>query len=167
MKTTATATTRRARKATPVKRAAKSKMAAASAEKPPPGMPADTEELHHRWERAGAIISEVVGAEGEHEPKIWERGAYQLWLWLVVEQLVIRRDDVDLDFLSTVSKMLHDQRKLSLEELKRCHQATDQSNTKVHSTKLPEHFGDLVRQIYGTNFQGDCAAPGTAKDDGG
>jgi hypothetical protein len=167
MKTTATVTTRRARKATPAKKAAKGGMVAASAEKPPPRMPADNVELHRRWKRARAIISEALEADGEHDPQIWERGAYQLWLWLVVEQLVIRRDDVDLGDLSAISKMLHDQRKLSLEELKRCHQATDQSNTKVHSTKLPEHFGDLVRQIYGTNFQGDCAVPGSPEDDGG
>ena len=166
MKTTATVTTRRAQKATPAKKASKGKTVAAPAEKPPPKMPTDNKELHRSWKRTRTIVSEVVEAEGEHDPQIWERGAYQLWLWLVVEQLVIRRDDVDVDDLSVISKMLRDQRKLSLEELKRCHQATDQSNAKVQSTKLPEHFGELVRQIYGTNFQGDCAEPGTAKDDG-
>ena len=166
MKTTATVTTRRARKATPAKKAAKGKTEATAIDEPPPVIPDDSEQLRRRWRRTRVLISAVVEIEGEHDPRIWERGAYQLWLWLVVEQLVIRRDDVDVDDLSAISKMLRDQRKLSLEELKRCHQATDQSKTKVHSTKLPEHFGDLVRQIYGTNFQGDCAEPGTAKDDG-
>ena len=116
---------------------------------------ADRAELHRRWEQARRVVHDVVGKEGEHDPQIWERGVYQLWLWLVVERLVVRRDDMDVAELSVVSKMLYDQRRVSLNEAKRQQQAGDaiRGNGAAISPQLPEHFGELVRQIYGTNLQ--------------
>jgi hypothetical protein len=101
------------------------------------------------------VVHDAVGKEGEHDPQIWERGLYQLWLWLVVERLVVRRDDMDVAELSVISKMLYDQRKLSLDESKQRRQAGDATGGKGGSiaSQLPEHFGELVRQIYGTNLQ--------------
>lgn len=118
-------------------------------------IPTDPAELHRRWEAARRIVHQAVGTEDEHDPRIWERGLYQLWLWLVVERLVVRRDEIDVGELSVISKMLYDQRKLSLDEVKQRHKDGDgaQGNGAARSTQLPEHFGELVRQIYGTNFQ--------------
>ena len=121
---------------------------------------ADPNELRRRWENVRRIIRDAVGQNDEHNPQLWERGVYQLWLWLVVERLVVRGDEIDLDELSIISKMLHDQRKLSLEETKHQQKATENNgngNGTIKSTRLPEHFGELVRQIYGTNFQNDQA----------
>ena len=86
-----------------------------------------------------------------------------MWLWLVVERLVVRRDQIDVSELSMISKMLYDQRKLSLDEAKQRDKAGDSTRgnppdlRRTTSPQLPEHFGDLVRQIYGTNFHGDGA----------
>jgi hypothetical protein len=120
---------------------------------------ADRAELHRRWEHARRIVQDAVGKEDEHNPRIWERGLYQLWLWLVVERLVVRRDEMDVGELSVISKMLYDQRKLSLDEAKQRDKAGDaaRGNGAATSPQLPEHFGELVRQIYGTNFQDDRA----------
>ena len=123
-----------------------------------PGL-ADPEELRGRWQRTREIIRDAVGHEDDHDPRIWERGVYQLWLWLVVELLVVRRDDIDVKDLSVISKMLHEQRKLSLDEIKQLQKDNDGGNGASGSFQLPEHFGSLVRQIYGTNFQDDTAAP--------
>ena len=118
----------------------------------------DPQELHRRWENAHRVIRDAVGQEDEHDPRIWERGVYQLWLWLVIERLVVRRDEIEVSELSVISKMLHEQRKLSLEEDKQQQKAGDkQSNGLAQSTRLPAHFGQIVRQIYGTNFQDDAA----------
>ena len=102
-----------------------------------------------------------VGQSEDHDPRIWERGVYQLWLWLVVERLVVRRDELDVSELSVISKMLHDQRKLSLDEAKQQSKTDpEQGNGAAPSARLPEHFGEIVRQIYGTNFQDGGARPG-------
>lgn len=121
---------------------------------------ADPAELHRRWEHARRVVQDAVGKEDEHDPRIWERGLYQLWLWLVVERLVVRRDEMDVGELSVISKMLYDQRKLSLDEAKQRDKAGDatRGNGAAICPQLPEHFGELVRQIYGTNFQDDRAA---------
>ena len=131
-----------------------------SKQKRPAWATADPAELHRRWEHARRIVQDAVGKEDEHDPRIWERGLYQLWLWLVVERLVVRRDEMDVGELSVVSKMLYDQRKLSLDEAKQRDKAGDttRGNGAATSPQLPEHFGELVRQIYGTNFQDDRAA---------
>ena len=125
----------------------------------------DPQELRCRWENARGVIREAVGAEEEHDPRIWERGVYQLWLWLVIERLVVRRDEIEVSELSVISKMLHDQRKLSLEEAKQQQKAGDGHDGRdggaasgaATAARLPEHFGEIVRQIYGTNFQDDGA----------
>ena len=117
----------------------------------------DPQELRRRWAFARQIVREAVGEEEEQDPRIWERGAYQLWLWLVVERLVVRRDQIDVDELSVVSKMIYDQRKLSLEEAKHSRKADDDRQAPANTGRLPPHFGEIVRQIYGTNFQDDCA----------
>jgi hypothetical protein len=134
-----------------------------AAGEPPAGptpVPTDPADLHRRWEAARRIVHQAVGTEDEHDPRIWERGLYQLWLWLVVERLVVRRDEIDVGELSVISKMLYDQRKLSLDEAKQRQKTGDgaQGNGAAASTQLPEHFGELVRQIYGTNFQADGEA---------
>ena len=116
--------------------------------------PIDTQELRRRWENARSVVREAVGRTEDHDPRIWERGVYQLWLWLVVERLVVRRDEIDVGELSVISKMLYDQRKLSLDEAKQQANADPaQGNGAAPSARLPEHFGEIVRQIYGTNFQ--------------
>ena len=120
--------------------------------------PADQQELRSRWQRARQIIRDTVGQEDQHDPRIWERGVYQLWLWLVVELLVVRRDDIEVNDLSAISKMLHEQRKLSLDEAKQLQKTDQKGNGSTRSPQLPEHFGSLIRQIYGANFQDDSAA---------
>jgi len=124
---------------------------------------AATQELRDRWASARRVVQEAVGREDEHDPCIWERGVYQLWLWLVVERLVVRRDEIDVSELSVISKMLTDQRKLSLAEAKQHGQSANrkEGNGAARSTQLPPHFGEIVRQIYGTNFQDDAASAGT------
>jgi hypothetical protein len=119
------------------------------------------DELHRRWQAARLIVRAALGTEDQHDPRIWERGLYQLWLWLVVELLVLERDAVDLPQLSLVSKMLRDHRKLSLDEARRRPRFAGDDGTRT-TPQLPAHFGELVRQIYGTNFHSDQVAPETA-----
>ena len=132
-----------------------------SKQKRPAWATADPAELHRRWEHARRIVQDAVGKEDEHDPRIWERGLYQLWLWLVVERLVVRRDEIEVNELSVISKMLHEQRKLSLEEAKQQQKAGDghdgAASGAANPAKLPAHFSQIVRQIYGTNFQDDQA----------
>ena len=118
----------------------------------------DPEELHRRWAHVRRIISDTVGREEFQDPSIWERGAYRIWLQLVVEQLVVRRDELGIDELAIVSKMLHEQRKLSLDEAKH-RQKTGDDEPAAGPTGLPPEFGDIVRQIYGANFQDDTIQP--------
>ncbi len=158
-----TVTTKTTAKRAPRKKSAKKRSGARAApESVPdevPRPPPDPQELRRRWQRTRDLISDAVGRDDDHDPRIWERGAYQLWLYLIVELLVVRRDEIGVDELSLISKMLHDQRKLSLDEFKQLRKSEESGNGATGSTKkLPEHFGDLVRQIYGTNFQDDCGA---------
>ncbi len=118
--------------------------------------PVDTAELRRRWKYAARTVGQIVTRSETHDPRVWERGVYQLWLWLVVELLVIRRDDIGIGELATISKMLCEQRKLSLDELKQLAKESGHDADETASTKLPPQFGDLVRQIYGANLQDDA-----------
>lgn len=120
--------------------------------------PVDVPEYRRRWARARRVISEAVGAEESHDPAIWERGAYQLLLWLLVERLVLGSDELNVGDLASISRMLHDQRKLSLDEAKHRQKTDTSGQAETGTAQLPAHFGDLIRQIYGTNFQDDCDA---------
>ena len=158
-------------RATPAKRKATSrkqtaaKRTAGSAETEPGGETAvDIQELHRRWANARQVVGEAVGREEQHDPRIWERGVYQLWLWLVVERLVVGRDEIETNELATISKMLHEQRKLSLEEAKQRQKGDDHDHAAASATGLPAQFGEIVRQIYGTNFQDDATLPDAAAE---
>ncbi|MFQ5489749.1 MAG: hypothetical protein ACE5GE_03410 [Phycisphaerae bacterium] len=115
----------------------------------------DTRDLHDRWSSARRVISQIIEQHGAADPQIWEQGAYQLWLWLVVELLVVRRDEIDIADLTAVSKMLHDQRKLTLDRVKHLEKIGRDDDPAPDSKGLPAQFNELVRQVYGTTLQED------------
>lgn len=121
-----------------------------------PSTAVDIRELHGRWKSARQVIAQIIEKHGSTDPSIWEQGAYQLWLWLVIELMVVRRDEIDVGDLTAVSKMLHDQRKLSLDQAKHLKKSGEQDQAGSNSQRLPEQFDQLVRQIYGANLQEDA-----------
>jgi len=126
--------------------------ATTSAPRAPVGpLATDSTELHARWDHARRVIQEVLSREQNPDPRIWERGVYQLWLWLVIERLVVRRDEIDVGELSVISRMLSDHRKLTLDEARTRPAAPDDDDARA-AGRLPERFGEIVRQIYGTDL---------------
>ena len=114
-------------------------------------------ELRRRCKKAGDVIRDMTGRDDRQNPSFWEQGAYQLWMRLVVELIVLSRGEPDLSVLSSISKMLHEHRKIGMQEVKHSKNAASRSHQGADPTELPEQFGDVVRRIYGTNFQEDAA----------
>jgi len=153
---TGSASGRPARRGQP---AAAGRTAARSPGRTPQALRARTDELRRRLADTRRLLSKALDAADGSDPAIWERGAYLLWLRLVVEQLVVRGVDIEVGDLSTISKMLHDQRKLSLEEARHRSRAGGRAPATPKTTELPDEFGEVVRRIYGINLPDDAETP--------
>lgn len=139
------------------------------------------EAFHKRMKAIGEIVDSTFGALATHQPDLWGHGAYLMLVGSVVACLAERHADLSTSELATLSKILTEQRSLTLKQTeadrkladRRSKPTPDQSSLDAagdgdaRSRKLPAHFGDVVRQIYGTSFQDDFtvesegSAPGT------
>lgn len=113
----------------------------------------------HRRRQAsvGAILERTFGRFAESNPELWERRAYLLLVGMTYARLATGEDDVSTDELVKLAKALAENRKVEArsrerEELRRERGSDDPARP------LPEHFGALVRRVYGTNFHSPAEA---------
>ena len=125
--------------------------------------------FHERMKAIGEIVDSTFGALATHQPDLWGHGAYLMLVGSVVACLAERHTELSTSELATLSKILTEQRSLTLKQAEADRKLADQQSkaTAEHSSldaagngdaqprKLPAHFGDVVRQIYGTSFQDD------------
>ena len=71
---------------------------------------------------------------------------------MVYERLAINEEDVSTEELVALAKVIAENRRLEvrLRELGETQRDNDQATTP--EGPLPDHFGDIVRRVYGTNF---------------
>ncbi len=109
----------------------------------------------HRRRQASvaAIIDRLFGGLGQCNPDLWERRAYLLLVGLVYERLATDDEEISTDELVRLAKALAENRRI--EARRRDGKEREQPAEADSPPKgdLPERFGDIVRQVYGTNFQ--------------
>ena len=133
------------------------------------------EAFHERMKAIGEIVDSTFGALATHQPDLWGHGAYLMLVGSVVACLAERHAELSTSELATLSKILTEQRSLTLKQAEADRKLADRQskataeqlsvdatgNGDPRARKLPAHFGDVVRQIYGTSFQDDfTVAPG-------
>ena len=127
------------------------------------------EAFRERMKAIGEIVDSTFGALATHQPDLWGHGAYLMLVGSVVACLAERHADLSTSELATLSKILTEQRSLTLKQAEADRKLADrqskvkpehlsldaEGNGDAKPRKLPAHFGDVVRQIYGTSFQDD------------
>ena len=97
------------------------------------------------------ILDQTFGQFAESNPELWERRAYLMLVGLMYERLAVNEQEISTDELVALSKALAEQRRAEAQA-----NDGDQETDRVDSRpdgELPEDFAEVVKQIYGTNFQ--------------
>lgn len=127
------------------------------------------EAFHKRMKAIGEIVDSTFGALATHQPDLWGHGAYLMLVGSVVACLAERHTELSTSELATLSKILTEQRSLTFKQTEADRKLADRQskatskessmdvagNGDARARRLPAHFGDVVRQIYGTSFQDD------------
>ncbi len=109
----------------------------------------------HRRRQASvaAILDQTFGRQAQCSPDLWERRAYLMLVGLVYERLATNEDEISTNELIALAKVLAQNHRAEA-RLRSQNQPSDATKPATGGTgELPKHFGDLVRQVYGVNFQ--------------
>ncbi len=113
----------------------------------------------HRRRQASvaAILDQTFGRLAKCSPDLWERRAYLMLVGLVYERLATNEIEIPTDELVALAKILAENRRAEARHRdNHRQQAAAESpgqSTTPGTGELPERFADVVRQVYGTNFQ--------------
>lgn len=106
---------------------------------------------NHRRRQASVstILDQTFGQLAQCGPELWERRAYLMLVGLVYERLALHEDEISTEELISLSKALAENRRVELNQRK-LRQGDDTAEAHTSGDgKLPKHFADTVRQIYG------------------
>ncbi len=106
--------------------------------------------FRQRQASVAAILDETFGRLAESDPELWERRAYLMLMGTVYERLAGGSADIPTDELIALAKALAENRRV--EARSRDEKNESASPTTPTNGVLPDRFGDIVRQIYGTNY---------------
>jgi hypothetical protein len=109
----------------------------------------------HRRRQASvaSILDALFGRLADCDPDLWERRAYLMLLGLVYERLATNEDELSTDDLVALSKTLAEHRRIDARVHTADRAAGAEENAEGGEGQLPDRFADVVRQVYGTNFQ--------------
>ena len=109
----------------------------------------------HRTRQASvaSILDAAFGCLADCSPELWERRAYLMLVGMVYERLGAGEQEIPTDELVALAKVLAENRRVEVRS-----RAGDSPGRAVepgarNDGPLPERFADIVRQVYGTNFQ--------------
>jgi len=122
----------------------------------------ELEAYRRRMNAIGEALSVVFVGMGSADSDLWGRGVYLKLVGRLYD--VLDSDDLELDDLQAVSKMICDQRRAqnqALDVRRRFHtdrrsddgEADQDAAGSPSARELPPHFSDVVKQIYGVNLQ--------------
>jgi hypothetical protein len=105
----------------------------------------------HRCRQASVakILNRTFGRFAKSNPELWERRAYLMLVGLMYERLAVNEQDISTDELTALSKALAEQRRA---EAQLRGSSEKEAQAVGAGGELPEDFGEVVKQIYGTNF---------------
>lgn len=109
----------------------------------------------HRQASVAAILDQTFGELAKCNPGLWDRRAYLMLVGLVYERLATNEHEIATDELIALAKILAENRRTEA-RLGDQPRPSGDSQRQAANERLPANFADIVRQVYGTNFQ----APG-------
>ena len=106
--------------------------------------------VRRRQLRAGRVLKKTYGKPGESNLQLWENGAYLKLVEMIYVRLMDDKSELPTAELMALSKAMAEHRRVSARE-----PGATGPVAVGPGSELPEDFGDAVKQIYGTNFQGN------------
>ena len=110
----------------------------------------------HRRRQASvaSILDATFGRLGDCDPSLWERRAYLMLVGLVYERLATNEEELATEELVSLARVLAEHRRIDARAGTAESKQESAPGIKPAGGNLPDHFADVVRQIYGTDFQG-------------
>jgi hypothetical protein len=115
---------------------------------------------NHRVRQASvaSILDKTFGKLAECAPDLWAHRAYLMLVGVVYERLAINEEDVSTEELVALAKVVAENRRLEVRLREMDKPEADNGRASPRKGALPDHFGDIVRRVYGTNFHADSQA---------
>ena len=109
---------------------------------------------NHRVRQASvaSILDKTFGKLAECAPDLWGHRAYLMLVGMVYERLAINEEDVSTEELVALAKVIAENRRLEVRLRELRQPESDNGQATAPEGPLPDHFGDIVRRVYGTNF---------------
>ena len=118
--------------------------------------------LRARRERqvsVSSILDAAFGSLGKCNPDLWERRTYLMVVGMVYDRLAASEDEISTADLVALAKVLAEQRRSAARDRTDGRvvgngdgPADPGAENPVRDGRLPDRFGDIVRQLYGTNL---------------
>ncbi len=107
----------------------------------------------HRLRQASVsvILDRVFGPLAKCDPDLWDRRAYLLLVGSAYERMA-GRDDIDTDELVKLARVLAETRRSKAGTPAADSMKTSATERHSENNRLPDHFGEMVRDLYGTSL---------------
>ena len=123
----------------------------------------------HRRRQASVsvVLDQTFGRFAESDPLLWDRRAYLMLVGIVYDRLANDEADIPTEELIALAKLLAESRRadsqshaarVETQAKEQCAGGSDDASSASGNGRLPDAFGDVVRQIYGTNVPGAARA---------
>ena len=122
------------------------------------GLKETLESHRHRQATVSAILDETFGQLATCKPELWDRRAYLMLVGLVYERLATNEEDLPTEELVALAKVLAESRRAQSRPRDSVAVEEAPGSKASRDGPLPDRFADIVRQIYGTDFQAPAAA---------
>ena len=111
--------------------------------------------VRHRRRQASvaAVLEGMFGHLADCSPDLWDHRAYLMLVGLVYERLALNEQEIPTDELVALAKILAESRRAAVRVDKPPPADQRRGPTSPSADPLPGEFADIVRQVYGTNFQ--------------
>ena len=100
-----------------------------------------------------AILDQTFGHLAGCNPDLWERRAYLMLIGSVYERLATTEHEISNEELVSLAKVLAENRRAESRLHPHRHPSHQSPSDSAGTSELPKQFADVVRQVYGTNFQ--------------
>ena len=100
-----------------------------------------------------SILEATFGTLAECHPDLWDRQAYLMLVGLVYDRLAASEAEIPTDELVALAKVLVGSRRAAVRVEDPPQKPNAKGKAAPRKKKLPQEFADVVRQVYGTNYQ--------------
>jgi len=120
-----------------------------------------------RQASVSVVLDQTFGRFAESDPSLWDRRAYLMLVGIVYNRLANDEADIPTEELIALAKLLAESRRadsqshaarVDTQTKERREDATANAPCATGNGRLPDAFGEVVRQIYGTNVPGAARA---------